>query len=89
MPTGAPHSVTNYSQTMQQEIIAVQNMKCQGCVNSIAQMLGIFPEIKDLKIDLEAGTVHITTEQGNQRAKYLKTLAQAGYPEVQNSSISV
>jgi copper chaperone len=71
---------------MKQDLIAVQNMKCQGCVNSIAQMLGSYPEIIDLKIDLEAGTVRITSELDDQRSKYVARLAQAGYPEIQNAN---
>lgn len=67
---------------MKQEVIAIQNLKCEGCVHSIAQVLGAFPEIIDVKIDLEKATVSIKTEGKNQRRKYEETLTRAGYPPV-------
>lgn len=67
---------------MKQEVIVVQNMKCEGCVDTIAQVLGVFPEVTDLKIDLEAATITITTKSEDQRSKYEATLTKAGYPPV-------
>lgn len=65
---------------MKQEIIPIQNLKCQGCVNSIAQTLGRFPEITDIKISLEDSTVTILTEAENKRLDYEGALTTAGYP---------
>ena len=67
---------------MKQEIITIQNLKCAGCVNSIAQVLGIFPEITDVKVDLDEATVSISTQADDQRSKYEASLTRAGYPPV-------
>ena len=67
---------------MKEETIAVQTLICEGCVRSVAQVLGAFPEISDVRVDLEESTVHIDTEADDQRTKYEDTLARAGYPPV-------
>lgn len=65
---------------MNREVIVIQNLKCNGCVNSISQMLGAFPEIAEVHISLEDATVTIDTNADGQREKYEKALAHAGYP---------
>lgn len=67
---------------MKQEEIVIQNLKCQGCAKSIAQTLGVFPEIKEVHVDLESSVVSITTDADDQREKYEETLTSAGYPPV-------
>ncbi|MBL7827631.1 MAG: heavy-metal-associated domain-containing protein [Saprospiraceae bacterium] len=65
---------------MKEEVIVIQNLKCGGCMNTIAQILGAFPEIKDVQISLEDATVTILTEQESARPKYEEALTKAGYP---------
>jgi copper chaperone CopZ len=65
---------------MKQEIIRVQNLKCAGCVNSIMQLLGVFPEVSDVNVDLEHADVRITTDADDQRENYEAALTRAGYP---------
>lgn len=65
---------------MNREIIVIQNLKCNGCVNSISQMLGAFPEIDHVDISLEDATVTIDTNAAGQREKYEHALTRAGYP---------
>lgn len=67
---------------MKEEVIVIQNLKCSGCVSSIAQVLGAFPEVTDVKIDLDGSIVNITTTADDQRQKYEETLIHAGYPPV-------
>lgn len=67
---------------MKQEVISIQNLKCGGCVNSITQVLGAFPEISDVAVDLEKATVSIATQADDQRNKYEQALTSAGYPPV-------
>ena len=67
---------------MKEETIAVQNLKCEGCVRSVAQVLGAFPEISDVRVDLEESTVHIDTEADD----HLKALLQAHNKNVVQAS---
>lgn len=67
---------------MKQEIITVQNLKCQGCVQTVAQVLGLFPEITNVEVDLETSRVSITTQAENHRSVYESALSNAGYPPV-------
>ena len=65
---------------MKEEVITIQNLKCNGCVKSIVQMFGVFPEIKKVKVDLETATVFIQTDLDYQRPAYEAALTRAGYP---------
>jgi copper chaperone CopZ len=67
---------------MKQEVIEIQNLKCEGCVHSILQTLGLFPEVTEVNVDLEKAIVNISTQADNQRDKYEKALIRAGYPPV-------
>jgi copper chaperone CopZ len=67
---------------MKQELIEIQNLKCGGCVNSILQTMGLFPEVTDVKVDLEKSLVSISTNADDQRSKYEQALIRAGYPPV-------
>lgn len=67
---------------MKQEVITVQNLKCAGCVQTVAQILGLYPEISEVKVDLDTATVSITTQADDQRSKYEAALDRAGYPPV-------
>jgi copper chaperone len=67
---------------MKQETIAIQNLKCNGCINSIVQQFGLYPEVTSVHVDLETATVNIETQADDQRAKYEEILTRAGYPPV-------
>lgn len=67
---------------MKQEIIYIQNLKCSGCANSIVQSLKAFPEVSDVRVDVEDACVNITTQDDTQREKYEDALIHAGYPPV-------
>ena len=70
-------------------VIAVENIKCGGCANSIKQKLNALQGIASLEIDVEAGSVAIKLEEGigqEQAAQVLSAvedkLLTMGYPLV-------
>ena len=65
---------------MKQEVIDIQNLKCNGCVNSVKHLFAKFPEVKEVQVNLEEARVTLETEAEDQRGKYEDALSQAGYP---------
>ncbi|BBP44223.1 heavy-metal-associated domain-containing protein [Thiosulfativibrio zosterae] len=61
--------------------VAVENIKCGGCANSIKTKLLSNPEIHQVEVDIEAGLVKITADLA-QKSSVVAALAQMGYPEV-------
>lgn len=60
--------------------IAVENIKCGGCANTIRTRLAENPTVQAVEVDIEAGLV---TVQGDSQAKptIVTRLAELGYPE--------
>ena len=63
-----------------QEVITVENIKCQGCAKTIETSLLKTPAIRTVNVDVEQGLV--TVEGDNlQREQIAHTLLSLGYPE--------
>lgn len=61
--------------------IAVENIKCGGCANSIRSRLVEKQLVQSVEVDIEQGQVHV---EGNPewRDQVALMLAKMGYPEV-------
>ena len=61
--------------------IAVENIKCGGCANSIRSKLVDEELAQAVEVDIERGEVHV---DGNpeERERAIALLARIGYPEV-------
>ena len=61
--------------------IAVENIKCNGCANSIRSKLTEQKLVQTVEVDIEQGEVHV---EGNPewRNQVAMALAKMGYPEV-------
>jgi len=62
-------------------IIAVENIKCGGCANSIRKGLLEDSHIHEVEVDIETGKVTIDGDEGV-RDDVAAKLAHLGYPEV-------
>lgn len=61
--------------------IAVENIKCGGCANTIRTRVAQMAGVSSVDVDIEAGKVTIEGNPGERQAIAQK-LAQLGYPEV-------
>ena len=59
--------------------IEVENIKCGGCMKSIKTALLKIENVTEVAIDKEADT--ITINSNSDRAVFIKTLSNLGYPE--------
>jgi copper chaperone len=59
--------------------IEVENIKCGGCINSIKTALLKIENVTEVGIDKETDTITIDAE--NDRAVFVNTLSNLGYPE--------
>ena len=70
-----------------QHIIAVENIKCGGCVNSITKALLTIPGVETVNIDQDNQQVTVDTLTANDREAIVKKLAGLGYPETGNNDL--
>lgn len=75
--------------TMEREmsiVIAVENIKCGGCANSIKQKLNALPGVTETTVDLEAGSVAVNLETDIDQVRVIRAvedkLLAMGYPKV-------
>lgn len=61
--------------------IAVENIKCGGCANSIRSRLIAEELATTVDVDIERGEVQVDADAGA-RERIIETLARIGYPEV-------
>lgn len=61
--------------------IAVENLKCGGCANSITKALGAIAGIKSVDVDTDRGEVRLEGDE-SARPAVTKKLLELGYPEV-------
>jgi len=62
--------------------LKVENIKCGGCANSIKNSLLKFEGVKDIKVDIENGTIQIDGEVDEDHKSQIKAkLHSMGYPE--------
>jgi copper chaperone len=60
--------------------VAVENIKCGGCANSIKKALNSIPGVNNVTVDIEKGDIQV---QGDESARpaVTKRLLELGYPE--------
>jgi len=61
-------------------LIAVDNIKCGGCVNSIRQQLTKINGVLTIEVDVQGETVSITSDH-DVRMEAIEALNSLGYPE--------
>lgn len=60
--------------------IAVENIKCGGCANSIERALQAIPALGPVAVDVASGEIRIDGDE-SARAAVTARLLQLGYPE--------
>lgn len=67
-------------------VIAVENIKCGGCANSIQQKLNALSGVTDVTVNVEAGSVAVSLEANADQAQMAtaveERLLSMGYPKV-------
>ena len=58
---------------------AIKGMTCGHCVNSVSSELGRLPGVRDVQVDLTAGTATVTSEQGLDPQAVRDAVDEAGY----------
>lgn len=61
-------------------VIAVENIKCGGCANSIRQHLAKIPGLLSVEVDIQGESVLMTADH-DVRAQAVEALNRLGYPE--------
>ena len=61
--------------------LSIDNMKCGGCANSVKKGLQSFPEVGEVKVDLEKGEVEVEYNDAFPLEKIKEKLLSMGYPE--------
>lgn len=60
--------------------IAVENIKCGGCANTIRKRVMAVPGVRDAEVSTETGEIRVEADESC-RAAVVESLLQAGYPE--------
>ena len=67
-------------------VIAVENIKCGGCANSIKQKLNALQGVVETEVDIEAGSVAVKLEADVDQMRVISAvedkLLTMGYPKV-------
>ncbi len=67
-------------------VIAVENIKCGGCANSIKQKLNALQGVTETEVDIEAGSVAVKLEAGIDQNQVISAVEEKllgmGYPKV-------
>jgi copper chaperone len=66
---------------MKTEIIYIENLKCNGCKNTIANNINKLEGVVITKIDLDSSKVEIECAESIERSVFLDNLLKLGYPE--------
>lgn len=61
--------------------IQVENIKCNGCANSIKTGLLKLEGVKEVSVDIEKGTIHIEGDASINKEQVISKLHSMGYPE--------
>ena len=71
--------------------IKIENLKCNGCANTVTKGIREFDEVHKVSVSLDNSTVDILFSGGEPEvSKYKHKLEHLGYPEAgQNNTISV
>lgn len=63
----------------------VQNIKCNGCGNTIEKELSKLSSLEGIKVNPEEGSVEFNSKTSGIKEEVLKKLDQLGYPEGDSS----
>ncbi|HSG67767.1 MAG TPA: heavy-metal-associated domain-containing protein [Bacteroidales bacterium] len=67
---------------MKTETIVVENLKCNGCANSIRRELTWIGEVINVEVDVDESIVKVDyTSKNNMREIFVDKLRKLGYPE--------
>jgi len=61
--------------------VVLDNIKCNGCVKSVTDVLTSIKGVESVKIDIPTGEVEIEHEKESDLDIMLEKLEEAGYPE--------
>jgi copper chaperone len=65
---------------MEQKILQVKGMSCQHCVKAVTDAAGALPGVKDLSVDLKAGTVSFCYQPEKTTLQMIEAaIVEAGY----------
>lgn len=62
-------------------IVHIQNLKCDGCINTITKKLNALDDVSEVTIELEDNSVTFEYSEAHTLDVVKKTLAEIGYPE--------
>ena len=68
------------------EIIAIDNLKCGGCANTITKAIQKMDGVSEVEINLETSEVSVEKDETTSRDDILNKLTSLGYPEMGNSN---
>lgn len=57
----------------------VKGMTCEHCVRAVSNEIGEIPGVQDVKVDLDSGTVEVTSEEPLDRETVTAAVDEAGY----------
>ena len=70
------------------EIFLVDNVKCNGCANTIKNNLSRLEQVYEVQVDVDANKVEVILVPGiEKRQEIIEVLAKSGYPEQGTSSM--
>ncbi len=67
--------------------LTVENIKCNGCMNTIKGAMLKMNGVEEINIDLETEHIHIEGNESMDKDSIVKKLASLGYPEVGNNNL--
>ena len=62
-------------------IVHIQNLKCDGCINSITKKLNALDDVSEVRVEVEDNSVAFEYSEEHTLDLVKKTLADLGYPE--------
>lgn len=60
--------------------VAIQNLKCGGCSNTVTTKLNEINGVSNVSVDVEESVVSFELEKEEDMQKVIEKLAQIGYP---------
>ncbi|NQZ75059.1 MAG: heavy-metal-associated domain-containing protein [Ekhidna sp.] len=67
---------------MNNETIQIENLKCEGCANTIKNNVLKLDLIREVNINLERSEVQVFSDVVIDREKVISVLGKLGYPEL-------
>ena len=62
-------------------IVHIQNLKCDGCVNTITKKLNALDDVSEVMVEVEDNSVTFEYSEEHTLDVVKKALAEIGYPE--------